>query len=117
MNLVTSDVLMTNADGEFLEEGSAITDTTVLSQEQTTNDPRASKAENGSSSTQKLYSVQKMLLERSRDKYDLCFIATEPHTLCYVWKCSLRLFISLSCAPHSTATHTWNGFSSNHATS
>ena len=46
MSLVN--VLVTNADGGFLEEKSAITDTTVLSQEQRTNDPRASKLENDS---------------------------------------------------------------------
>ena len=68
MNLVKSDMLMTNADGEVLVEENAITDTTVLPQEQRTNDPRVNKVKNGSSSTQKLHSVQKMLFERSRDE-------------------------------------------------
>lgn len=68
MNLVKSDMFMTNADGEVLVEENAITDTTVLSQEQRTNDPRANKLKKSSSSTQKLHSVQKMLFERSRDE-------------------------------------------------
>ena len=68
MNLVKSDMLMTNADGEVLVEENAITDTTVLPQEQRTNDPHVNKVKNGSSSTQKLHSVQKMLFERSRDE-------------------------------------------------